>query len=87
MEILVSATSRATSGGALLFAIGLLMVWASADASAAVQAKRCSPHQSVLNGECVDNSFINPELPGSCSRGAACFRRDNHKRRAHKTNS
>jgi hypothetical protein len=77
----------ALSGRAALVAMGMLAVWVSDDpASGAAVAKRCQPYKTLLNGECVENSFINPDLPNTCSGGASCYRRTVHKHKAPKTN-
>ena len=77
----------ALKAGAVLAAIGTLAVCVTDDpASAAVRAKKCAAHQSLLIGECVDNSFVNPDAPNPCSPGGACYRRSNHKHKMSKTN-
>jgi len=73
--------------GAVLAAIGTLAVCVADDqASAAVHAKKCAAHQSLLNGECVDNSFVSSDAQIPCSSGGACYRRSNHKHKVSKTN-
>jgi len=76
----------AINGSTVLAVAGVLAICVTDDsASAAVHARKCAASQSILNGECVDNSFINPDVPTSCHGAAACYRRVGQKHKTHKT--
>jgi uncharacterized membrane protein len=67
--------------------IGFLAAYAAdTPASAAVHGPKCAAHQSRLNGECVDDAFINPDS-NPCGKGAACYRRGGHKSKARRPNN
>ncbi len=79
-------TTRVLNATAAVAAIGFLAAYLSAaPASAAMRGPKCAPHQSHLNGECVDDAFIDPDRPNSCAKGA-CYRRGGHKGKTHRTN-
>jgi hypothetical protein len=87
MEMNMRPAKFAINGSAVLAVVGVLAICVAVDpASAAVHARKCAASQSILNGECVDNSFINPDVPTSCHGAAACYRRVGHKHKTHKKN-
>jgi hypothetical protein len=74
--------------GTALAIVGILAVCEANPAVAAfdsAKAKRCiGRYQSVENGLCVNNSFINPAgAPDFCG-GAACYRSSSHKHKRRK---
>jgi hypothetical protein len=87
-RLAINGSRLAINGSAVLAVVGVLAICvADNPASAAVHARKCSASQSVLNGECVDNSFINPDVPASCHGAAACYRRVGHKHKTHRKNT
>jgi hypothetical protein len=77
------------STGTALAIVGVLAVCATNPALAALDSakgKRCiGKYQSVENGLCINNSYINPGSAADfCGGGAACYRGGSTKHKRHK---